>query len=615
MDNTYTQYTHHQNIRLIYSQSSNIYWQLPYKTREFLNYYFRTYPSRTLIKFDVNKHYYIRVKNKSIMIQVVEVDSSMVKVFFKNENKFEWIYRGSMQFKEIAKIVNSKKFDNSTVNKFSAHLFKEPIDTEIYSSVINLDYRTHSFDCQDKIENLQISLNCIKPVPIRPHKCNFMCMINIKYDVEKTKYVSALSIPLHFGFTRTTRNNIVYYTTPCGRFINNIADMNSYLNTVSNNQLTIDLFSFSHMINPLKTLKVSTKFTYIHDISDGIEFKPISLINYINNSLPIFVKYIKDRDLKHGVNLDLDPKSLIMCECVDNCQNAEKCQCRKLTYDNYQHIFKIFDKNIGYDFKRLNERVLTGIYECNPNCRCNKTCLNRVVQENIKCNLQLFLTDNKGWGLRTLSDIPKGTFICNLVGEIMAERDARNNIYEMYQAELDYIEIIEQYKEDYESVVLGEENDLDDNIDSSNRSSCSSEKEFNVQINLVNERKTNKRKNDTRQNLKKFKPVQLPEANEKQKIKPLRHFLDKNEEIYVLDAKYSGNISRFINHSCEPNLFCQNVFVDTLDPRFPWVSLFSFEDILTGTELTLDYNYTIGVFPDQQIQCNCGASNCRGRLL
>ena len=49
---------------------------------------------------------------------------------------------------------------------------------------------------------------------------------------------------------------------------------------------------------------------------------------------------------------------------------------------------------------------------------------------------------------------------------------------------------------------------------------------------------------------------------------------------YSLDAKKKGNIGRYLNHSCEPNCFVQNVFVDTHDLRFPWVSLFAKKSVI-----------------------------------
>lgn len=68
-------------------------------------------------------------------------------------------------------------------------------------------------------------------------------------------------------------------------------------------------------------------------------------------------------------------------------------------------------------------------------------------------------------------------------------------------------------------------------------------------------------------------------------------------------------------HSCSPNLFSQTVFVDTHDLRFPWLSFFAAYDIKAGTELTWDYNYAIGSIEGRQIECKCGAPECRKRLL
>ncbi|XKL69169.1 hypothetical protein PGB90_006938 [Kerria lacca] len=82
-----------------------------------------------------------------------------------------------------------------------------------------------------------------------------------------------------------------------------------------------------------------------------------------------------------------------------------------------------------------------------------------------------------------------------------------------------------------------------------------------------------------------------------------------------MDAKGSGNIGRYLNHSCMPNVFVQNVFVDTHDLRFPWVAFFAQTYIIAGTELTWDYNYDIGSVEGKIKYCYCGSLKCRGRLL
>jgi len=56
-------------------------------------------------------------------------------------------------------------------------------------------------------------------------------------------------------------------------------------------------------------------------------------------------------------------------------------------------------------------------------------------------------------------------------------------------------------------------------------------------------------------------------------------------DTYCMDAKHFGNIARFINHRCEPNLVPVSVFVDHQDLRFPRICLFAREDIPAGQEL------------------------------
>ncbi|XP_051120059.1 probable inactive histone-lysine N-methyltransferase SUVR1 [Andrographis paniculata] len=71
------------------------------------------------------------------------------------------------------------------------------------------------------------------------------------------------------------------------------------------------------------------------------------------------------------------------------------------------------------------------IKECWVKCSCNMQCGNRVVQRGISRRLEVFLYEGKGWGLRTLEELPKGAFVCEYVGEILTntelfERNKKN---------------------------------------------------------------------------------------------------------------------------------------------------------------------------------------------
>lgn len=70
---------------------------------------------------------------------------------------------------------------------------------------------------------------------------------------------------------------------------------------------------------------------------------------------------------------------------------------------------------------------------------------------------------------------------------------------------------------------------------------------------------------------------------------------------WCVDAKYGGNIARFVNHSCTPNCYTQ-VIRDVI-----WIR--AARNIKKGEELTYDYETGGGL----QIACKC-RPNCKGRI-
>jgi len=78
-----------------------------------------------------------------------------------------------------------------------------------------------------------------------------------------------------------------------------------------------------------------------------------------------------------------------------------------------------------------------------------------------------------------------------------------------------------------------------------------------------------------------------------------------------LDATYCGNVSRFFNHSCEPNLNKMTVFVEHRDERAPRVGFFAARDIPANEELCWKY---IAAQSSGTHKCLCGSRNCMGNL-
>ena len=78
-----------------------------------------------------------------------------------------------------------------------------------------------------------------------------------------------------------------------------------------------------------------------------------------------------------------------------------------------------------------------------------------------------------------------------------------------------------------------------------------------------------------------------------------------------IDATRFSNLGRFLNHSCDPNVFKQRVFCDH-NSRLPRIAFFATRDIEPFEELCYDYGYAD--VPGKTMPCLCGAKKCKKLL-
>lgn len=80
---------------------------------------------------------------------------------------------------------------------------------------------------------------------------------------------------------------------------------------------------------------------------------------------------------------------------------------------------------------------------------------------------------------------------------------------------------------------------------------------------------------------------------------------------HVIDANMGGNAARWINHSCEPNCWA-----DEVDGR---IYITALRDIAAGEELNYDYGMIIEERYTPRLKaeyaCRCGSPHCRGTML
>ncbi|KAG8089183.1 hypothetical protein GUJ93_ZPchr0011g28814 [Zizania palustris] len=218
--------------------------------------------------------------------------------------------------------------------------------------------------------------------------------------------------------------------------------------------------------------------------------------------------------------------------------------------------------DLPYSASGLLVKRVPMIYECSSNCQCSLNCRNRITQKGIKLNFEVFWTGDRGWGVRSWDPIRAGTFICEYAGEV-----------------------IDETKMDID----GEQDEY------TFRASCPGDKvlSWNLGAELLEE----KSRDVSAENFK-----QLP---------------------IIIRATNEGNVARFLNHSCSPNLLWQAVQYDHADDSYPHVMFFAMKHIPPMTELTYDYG-TRGAPPGFKgnhfkacslKSCLCGSKYCRGLVV
>lgn len=89
------------------------------------------------------------------------------------------------------------------------------------------------------------------------------------------------------------------------------------------------------------------------------------------------------------------------------------------------------------------------------------------------------------------------------------------------------------------------------------------------------------------------------------------HLSTHKTVVTCVDASSYGNYSRFINHSCNPNLAMIPVRIDSV---LPHLSLFTTRTVEKSEELSYSYGASAGDAAVHGKPCLCAADNCAGFL-
>ncbi|XP_039695310.1 histone-lysine N-methyltransferase SETDB2-like isoform X2 [Pteropus medius] len=600
----------------------------------------------------------------------------------------------------------------STKNKEIPFLDNKAADFREKESSLNLPYQSH--DCSDAcLMKMPLTFKGENPLQL-PIKCHFQ-----RRHAKTNSHSSALHVS---------------YKTPCGRSLRNMEEVFRYLLETECNFLFTDNFSFNTYVQLTRNYPKQEEIVSDVDVSNGVESVPISFCNEIDNRKLPYFKYRKTMWPRAYYLNSFSNMFTDSCDCSEGCIDITKCACLQMTARNAEACPLSSDKiAIGYTYKRLQRHIPTGIYECSLLCKCNRRmCQNRVVQHGPQVRLQVFRTEKKGWGVRCLDDIDRGTFVCIYSGRLLSrsntekpdaigENRKEENMENMFSkkrkidvadCEVEVISLeLEAHPRNakteecppkfnnnpketvtemesnnvsrihYHSVirspkakiaiiqpngekgfaslesVTSEDNDgfkptqvhLNSKAKKTKNSSSTqvedSEDSLLIESDVIDitkcreetppEDRYNQATTSDNQNIIKEFEVQIlkPQEEKSPACQYQQVFCDKElssetkntstdslkkfskGNVFLLDATKEGNVGRFLNHSCCPNLLVQNVFVETHDRNFPLVAFFTNRYVKARTELTWDYGYEAGTMPEKEILCQCGVNKCRKKIL
>ncbi|KAM9830767.1 histone-lysine N-methyltransferase SETDB2 [Syngnathus typhle] len=465
-------------------------------------------------------------------------------------------------------------------------------------------------------------------LPIQPpyklHVCNKMCLPSLQSTLRaKLPYwtQNPLKVPLLCGFKRMVARPLmssnedgpsddhwtdeeedeshwdVIYKAPCGHSLRNYADVLRFLlASKSSDVFQLDNFSFNMAVQLDPPIVLGSHPPEI-DLSRGAEPTPVELCVGPDDSRPPEFRYRKER-WPHGCFLTRRPVFGACCDCTDGCLDEQRCDCIAMTGSGNH-----------YNYQRLSHPVPSGLFECGPWCSCDRArCQNRVIQRGIRVRLQVFRTERCGWGVRCCDDLDVGTFVCIYAGVILqrVQRPIEPPPLKLSRMDLPSDDEVELVTEWLAPPVL-EANDFLENADPP-----TSPPLHVAVIQRPAEANANQSKDKAKKAL--TSPNNADGHGSKRRLK----MAGKSEDVYLLDARKEGNVSRFLNHSCQPNLFIQNVFTDSHDPNFPIVAFFTNRMVKAGTELTWNYSsdaYTMSLRRQHEVACMCGADGCLGQFL
>ncbi|XP_037518646.1 histone-lysine N-methyltransferase SETMAR [Rhipicephalus sanguineus] len=156
------------------------------------------------------------------------------------------------------------------------------------------------------------------------------------------------------------------------------------------------------------------------DISGGLERTPVSFLNEVDaEQLPYF-EYTTRNVPGPGSDEQAFNEVFASCSCRPAC--SSQCPC----------------------VVRSKRARCAATIECSSLCTCGPACPIRDVQHGLRCRLQVFKTQTKGFGVLTMESILRGSYVCSYAGEVISLEVARQRVSKLACCESNYVMVLRE---------------------------------------------------------------------------------------------------------------------------------------------------------------------------
>ncbi|KAI9804297.1 MAG: hypothetical protein M1833_007104 [Piccolia ochrophora] len=316
----------------------------------------------------------------------------------------------------------------------------------------------------------------------------------------------------------------------------------------------------------------------IEDRLSRLDGPPITVCNDIDlSSPPLDFTFISESILREGVTR-FPEETMAGCDCrVNNgrdigCEYVKNCSCLDgMRPENRKFPYLATGEGRG-TLRPGYLETRDAIFECNKNCGCGPKCKNKVVQWGRHVPLEIFKTAHRGWGQSSSPSPASPTYPPShklTIPGLRCPVDLRQG----------------EFVDTYKGEILTEK-------------AC--------------------RRRDLARRVKDVYTFALDKFHADNAA---NEWVRANR--YVVDGETLGGPTRFINHSCAPNLRQFTVSYNHSDPCIYDLAFFAIRPIKAGTELTFDYvdkDVDGGLVGASKLgekgmtRCLCGSRNCKGFL-